>query len=107
MRYPNRFKNRQTGNIQNVDVPPVQYESPPPVGIASDHVGAGELSFEDSGIEELTEEELTLENDDVFYQFDQKTGGLKSVVLKKFREDDRKTPLSLVNKSFSFYAILI
>jgi YidC/Oxa1 family membrane protein insertase len=44
----------------------------------------------------LAPEELTLENKDVIYRFDQMGGRLREVVLKNFQEDETPEPLKLV-----------
>lgn len=45
----------------------------------------------------LSESELTIENSDVIYKFDQYGGGLKTVILKNFTAEDHTSQMQLIN----------
>ncbi|MBC62503.1 MAG: hypothetical protein CMP11_08595 [Zetaproteobacteria bacterium] len=98
-KYPNRFKT----NLQQTE----HSEAPPPSEQNDNEknfdIKESESDFR-SDVALVSEEELTVENEDVRYTFNQKTGGLDSVILKSFKDDSQTSTYSLLDSPLTFYA---
>lgn len=55
---------------------------------------------EEEPLNRLSESDLTIENDDIKYVFNQDFAGLESVTLKNFQNDERTAPLEILKSPF-------
>ena len=64
------------------------------------HAGTGEVTPDLEPVAALSADELTIENEEIRYTFNQDFAGLESVILKKFKNDEQSAPLEIVRSPF-------
>lgn len=103
-KYPDRFKRPTTAQVTEVQgTAPIsgQPEAPATLGTASP---AGTVPAAGTPVvQALSEADLKLENTSSVYRFDQKIGGIRSIILKDFKNDANDALMEIVDQRFAVF----
>lgn len=95
-KYPDRYKKPSTVETAT-NKQAVENHENKPTPVISTAVPAAPV------YKEASAEDLRIENDTSIYKFDQKSGSLVSISLKKFEGDDRSSNINLLEKPLEIY----
>ena len=95
-KYPDRFKQ----NIVEQNTSQTSSEPGSATSIQGTHISSDPTLADqsDTDIQRLSPEELTVDTGLVTYRFDQRTGGLSSVILKEYQNEDKSEMMEILPK---------